>query len=89
MSDHIKTRDRVGRELNIAATERLNVQYPLNHLMNAAGRTINPATEDTASLLLTAAQAIKTAAAQKRLAAKEHVFGYRQGWQQRQFLKYG
>lgn len=54
MSDHIKTRDRDGNALNIAATERAAVQYPLNHLLDAAGATINPATETTAAALLAA-----------------------------------
>ena len=54
MSDNIKTRDRDGNALNIAALERSAVQFPLNHLMDAAGATINPATETTLAALLVA-----------------------------------
>jgi hypothetical protein len=62
VTDHIKTKDRDDADLNIAAEERAGVQYPLNHILNAAGAKIDPATEVTVAALLTAAQAIQAAA---------------------------
>ncbi len=59
MTDNIKTLDRDGNLLNIAATERNFVQYPLNHLINAAGQIVDPATQGTAASILAATVANK------------------------------
>lgn len=54
MSDHIKTKDRAGTDLDIAAEERLGVQWPLNHIVDATGVKVNPSSEETNQALLAA-----------------------------------
>jgi hypothetical protein len=61
MSDHIKTKDRNGADINIAAEDRGGVLHPLNHIMDAAGAKINPATEATMAALNVIAAAVQSA----------------------------
>jgi hypothetical protein len=58
----IKTKDRDGADLNIAAIKRGDDEYPVSHLADAAGVVVDPAKESTVAALLTAAQAIRAAA---------------------------
>lgn len=43
----ILTKDRDNADLDIAAENRGGIEYPLNHLLDAAGTKIDPATEAT------------------------------------------
>ena len=43
----ILTKDRLNADLDIAAENRDGIEYPLNHILNAAGTKIDPATEAT------------------------------------------
>lgn len=58
----IPTKDRDGNDLDIAATNRAGVEYPLSHLVDAAGALMTPAKDSTLVDLVTAAQAIQAAA---------------------------
>ena len=55
MADNILTQDRDQTNIAIAARESGGVLYPRNHLINAAGTDINPATAEDVALLGTEA----------------------------------
>jgi hypothetical protein len=57
----IQTKDRNDGDLDIAAENRGGVEYPLNHILNAAGTKIDPATEATLSALNVIAAAVQSA----------------------------
>lgn len=57
----IRTKDRDGADLDIAAENRSGVEYPLNHMLDAAGNKIDPATEATLAALNVIAAAVQTA----------------------------
>lgn len=62
MADNILTTDRTLANLDIAAKEIGGVKFPRSMLVDASGADIGPATEATLAALLSAAQAIQSAA---------------------------
>ena len=57
----IQTTNRTGADLDIAAENRGGIEYPLNHILNAAGAKIDPATEATLAALSVIAAAVQSA----------------------------
>lgn len=57
----IQTKDRDNANLDIAAENRGGIEYPLNHILNAAGAKIDPATEATLAALNVIAAAVQSA----------------------------
>ena len=57
----IQTTDRDSNPLDIAAENRGGIEYPLNHILNAAGTKIDPATQQTLAALNVIAAAVQTA----------------------------
>ena len=57
----IQTTNRAGADLDIAAENRGGIEYPLNHILNAAGAKIDPATEATLAALSVIAAAVQSA----------------------------
>jgi hypothetical protein len=57
----IQTTNRAGADLDIAAENRSGIEYPLNHILNAAGTKIDPAAEATLAALNVIAAAVQAA----------------------------